>query len=234
MRRGRRRDLWESSDHDRRHEHDDQGEDWCWSDKQTRSGTIPGFQEGSPVLPMHHLRPRHCVRGLDLLTNPPCPATGLLKYSRRAGILRGRVPLEYRSGDEPRTRSNGATPNRSNFGRRSPQLSPRQLRHEVVQRASGNSPLAKPFGHSWDREREPAGGNTAEQPRWMAGNQRRPALRLSPGPASSVALGRDLPHVVPLGVYALHRPDPPACWTRKAIHMFVSDSQTSSQTTRAS
>jgi len=41
--------------------------------------------------------------------------------------------------------------------------------------------------------------------------------------ASSVALDRGLPNVVPLGVYALRWWDQPAWWTRRAINMFVSD-----------
>ena len=58
----------------------------------------------------------------------------------------------------------------------------------------------------------------------MARSQPRTSLVLSPGLlAPSVALDSALPHVVPLGVYALRRWDQPAWWTRRAINMFVSD-----------
>ena len=40
---------------------------------------------------------------------------------------------------------------------------------------------------------------------------------------SFVAFDRVLPHVVPLGVYALRWWDQPAWWTRRVINMFVSD-----------
>jgi len=47
---------------------------------------------------------------------------------------------------------------------------------------------------------------------------------LSPGlSALSVALDSALPHVVPVGVYALRWWDQPAWWTRRAINMLVSD-----------
>jgi hypothetical protein len=40
---------------------------------------------------------------------------------------------------------------------------------------------------------------------------------------SFVAFDRVLPHVVPLGVYALRWWDQPAWWTRRVMNMFVSD-----------
>jgi len=40
---------------------------------------------------------------------------------------------------------------------------------------------------------------------------------------SFVAFDRVLPHVVPLGVYALRWWDQPAWWTRRVINMLVSD-----------
>jgi Family of unknown function (DUF6112) len=57
----------------------------------------------------------------------------------------------------------------------------------------------------------------------MARSQPRTSLVLTELVASSVALDRVLPNVVPLGVYALRWWDQPAWWTRRAINMFVSD-----------
>jgi hypothetical protein len=58
----------------------------------------------------------------------------------------------------------------------------------------------------------------------MAWSQARTSLVLFPGLlAPSYALGSALPHVVPLGVYALRWWDQPASWTRRVINMLVSD-----------